>query len=143
MATGTIQHHLALLGPATSKFTCTLIDPVYRTNAFTTFIGGGQEGTLYCRSSKDKCTLLSPCQTVPSTTNPLDVSPQNVMLALPVKEILCLKAIQPALLRHRSKPGTCPKLLRRASTRTRCRAPPRPLPQCFQHLIVPPALVAD
>ena len=44
MATGTIQHHLALLGPATSKFTCTLIDPVYRTNAFTTFIGGGTGG---------------------------------------------------------------------------------------------------
>ena len=102
MATGTIQHHLALLGPSTSNFICTLTYPVYRIIAFTTFIGG-RDGTLYCRSSKDKCTRVPPCQIVPSTTNPLDVSSQNVMIALPVKEIPCLKAIYPALLLHRSK----------------------------------------
>ena len=85
----------------------------------------GQEGTLYCRSSKDKCTLVPPCQTVPSTTNPLDVSSQNVMLALPVKEISCLKAVHPALLLHRSKSQLLSPGSRLPSPGSRIWIPPR------------------
>ena len=80
---------------------------------------------MYCRSSKDKCTLVPPCQTVPSTTNPLDVSSQNVMLALPVKEISCLKAIHPALLLHRSKSQLLSPGSRLPSPGSRIWIPPR------------------
>ena len=127
MATGTIQHHLALLGPATSKFTCTLTDHVYRTNAFTTFIGGGIGGHVVLSFFQRQ---MHPCVSLSNS----DVNDEPSRRIAPERDAcnacegdFMLESYSPSSATSSVEAWDVPQAPpRRTSTRTRCRAPPQP-----------------